>query len=137
MNEILDNYQKAKTALSSSIKEDLHGYFLPLFEKHPELESFSWTQYAPYFNDGDACMFSSNGIDRVNDIDHDDGYEEWKKQVESGYGKTRVLGPLGAAYTAAEELKATLDDDVLETLLGEGRATVTKKKITMEECRHD
>ena len=31
-----------------------------LFEQHPVLTSFSWTQYTPYFNDGDECTFSAN-----------------------------------------------------------------------------
>ena len=29
-----------------------------LFDRHPVLEFVSWTQYAPYFNDGDPCTFS-------------------------------------------------------------------------------
>lgn len=31
-----------------------------LFEDHPDLVSFSWTQYTPHFNDGDPCTFSSH-----------------------------------------------------------------------------
>lgn len=31
-----------------------------LFEKYPYLERFSWTQYTPYFNDGDECTFGVN-----------------------------------------------------------------------------
>lgn len=32
-----------------------------LFAENPELVSFSWTQYTPYFNDGDVCEFSCHG----------------------------------------------------------------------------
>ena len=31
-----------------------------MFVKYPNLVSFSWTQYTPYFNDGDTCYFSVN-----------------------------------------------------------------------------
>ena len=31
-----------------------------VFNKYPELESFGWTQYTPYFNDGEACTFYTN-----------------------------------------------------------------------------
>lgn len=29
-----------------------------VFEKNPNLKSFGWTQYTPYFNDGDVCEFN-------------------------------------------------------------------------------
>jgi hypothetical protein len=32
--------------------------FKKLFEETPKLQSFGWTQYTPYFNDGDTCYFS-------------------------------------------------------------------------------
>ena len=132
INTILNDYKKAKAKLSDA---KLHPYFEPLFEKFPELESFSWTQYAPYFNDGDACTFSAHDIDRVNG--HQEYEDDWDEQVCKGYGKTEKLGPLGAAYKAAVALKNSIPGKALETILGEGRVTVTKKKITVEDCDHD
>lgn len=32
------------------------------FDKNPGITALKWTQYTPYFNDGDACVF------RVNDV---------------------------------------------------------------------
>lgn len=49
--EILrENY---KTELKKVFQEGAQK----LFDDLPELESFSWTQYTPYFNDGDPCEF--------------------------------------------------------------------------------
>jgi len=31
-----------------------------VFKANPALISFSWSQYTPYWNDGDTCTFSSN-----------------------------------------------------------------------------
>lgn len=31
-----------------------------IFKKHKKLVSFSWTQYTPYWNDGDECLFSAH-----------------------------------------------------------------------------
>jgi hypothetical protein len=31
-----------------------------LFKEFPNLESFSWNEYTPHWNDGDACVFSAN-----------------------------------------------------------------------------
>lgn len=47
-----------------------------LFDKHPKLEKFSWTQYTPYFCDGDVCEFSAN-TDYFTINDNDDECSEW------------------------------------------------------------
>lgn len=31
-----------------------------IFENNPDFNSFSWTQYTPYWNDGDSCEFSAH-----------------------------------------------------------------------------
>lgn len=31
-----------------------------IFDKYPNLASFSWNQYTPYFNDGEPCEFSAD-----------------------------------------------------------------------------
>ena len=31
-----------------------------LFKEHPSLQSFSWTEYTPHFNDGDECVFGTH-----------------------------------------------------------------------------
>ena len=33
-----------------------------LYEKYPDLKSIHWTQYTPYFNDGDECEFGVHEI---------------------------------------------------------------------------
>ena len=43
--------------ISQSIFDDFRGH---IFDKYSELESFGWTQYTPYFNDGEACIFYAN-----------------------------------------------------------------------------
>ena len=43
--------------ISSDIFEDFYKY---IFEKYPTLESFGWSQYTPYFNDGETCIFYAN-----------------------------------------------------------------------------
>lgn len=56
--------------------------FKEIFEKYPDIDSFSWTQYTPYFNDGDECIFSINSVDTIN------GYDEYNDEDEQqGVGK--------------------------------------------------
>ena len=43
-------------ASSEALKEITKG----AFDKYPELENFSWTQWQPGFNGGDACIFKAS-----------------------------------------------------------------------------
>jgi hypothetical protein len=44
-------------------KEALKEAFVEFFDKHPEAKEILWTQYTPYFNDGDACTFSKHSAE--------------------------------------------------------------------------
>ena len=85
MKELLDR----KAALNKEISAISETVFTEssqeLFDKHPLLESFSWTQYTPYFNDGDTCSFGVNEEPRrvtINGItfDPDEIYISTSKQ---------------------------------------------------------
>jgi len=122
-------------------KKELLPVFKPLFDKYPELESFSWTQYTPYFNDGDSCDFGVVGIDQINGWEEYDS-EEWEEEVhrlEAKNGKYRhIEGPLYPAYQEAQKLVRSLPEDLLESILGDHiRVTVTRKSIETEEYSHD
>jgi hypothetical protein len=63
--------------ISSDIFEDFYKY---IFDKYPTLESFGWTQYTPYFNDGETCVFYANtDYISVNDEYVDDA--KWASEV--------------------------------------------------------
>lgn len=62
LNEQLIALRAERDTLTARIKDAATSLFTDaskdLFEKHPKLNSFSWTQYTPYFNDGEPCEFS-------------------------------------------------------------------------------
>lgn len=59
---------KRKRAQIQEIKQEIisdsSGLFdefrIYIFSKYPELLSFGWAQFTPYFNDGDVTLFSAN-----------------------------------------------------------------------------
>lgn len=93
-----------------------------LFAKHPELETISWTQYTPYFMDGDTCYFSANTeYAEINgeEIEWDD---DKKNQMEKD----------------VEDFLDTLDHDTLEDLFGDHvKVTITKDGVNVEDYDHD
>ena len=51
---------KLEEKVNKESKKLITKGFKDLFKKYPDLKSFSWTQYTPYFNDGDECIFGAN-----------------------------------------------------------------------------
>lgn len=78
--------ERLRNEMALVAKDVILDSIRPIFEKYPELQSVSWTQYTPYFNDGDACTF---GIGLVTANFEPEQEEEWKdwcdvsRQVES------------------------------------------------------
>ena len=57
--EIL-NFKKKKEALVGELRLEFPKLLIPLMEQSNHIQNISWTQYTPYFNDGDVCEFSVN-----------------------------------------------------------------------------
>lgn len=54
--------------------------FIPIFQAvldDPEVEYFGWTQYTPYFNDGETCRFSAHGFWVVSPDQYDEFCAEY------------------------------------------------------------
>ena len=49
--------EEAKKKMEQAGHDYIKKVTAHLFDKYPELESFGWVQYTPYFNDGEACVF--------------------------------------------------------------------------------
>jgi len=87
-----------------------------IFEEYPNIDSISWNQYTPYFNDGDPCEFSVN---------------TWDIKFESD---TKVPTEI---KSKVKKFIDNIGDDALECL-GEGEIFVNRNgTITVEEYLHD
>jgi len=59
--ELKNKLAEARKQMEETAKTAFREMSAELFEANPDLMAFSWTQYTPYFNDGDECVFRSNG----------------------------------------------------------------------------
>lgn len=98
-----------------------------LFAANPELESFGWKQYTPYFNDGDTCTF---GV-RADEPDVN-GYEYYDEPPEAR-DKLRELA------SKVTEFIASFDERDLLAAFGDHAEIVVdrRKGCTVDEYRHD
>lgn len=118
-----------------------------LFEENPRLRSFTWNQYTPSWNDGDACTFSAhtdypdiNGA-CYDDIMYGDSFEEKFENDASGAAEA----PLPLTKEEAKALgKVVVDflrqfkDTQLEHWFGDGvEVTCTRKGVTLSDYEGD
>lgn len=79
-----------------------------VFSKDPGLVCFTWTQYTPWFNDGDACVF---GVGEVNIIhEHCFREDESTEEYDDDYEWD------GGNVPWRDEDRAELPKKVLETI---------------------
>lgn len=69
----LNEFEAKKFNLIEELRKEFPNLLLPLMKKSDKIKSISWTQYTPYFNDGDECIF---GVYLDNLDLNDEGYED-------------------------------------------------------------
>jgi len=63
--EKISALEKEMNAVLNNGRKEVHAELFKLidesvFKKFPDVESVGWTQYTPYFNDGEPCYFGVN-----------------------------------------------------------------------------
>lgn len=122
ITEFKSQVSKLRESLKETGEQFLKENLKDMFEKFPQLEVISWTQYTPYFNDGEECTFSSN-----HDWPEIEG--EGLKYGEPAYEEIR---------NHLKNFMAHLDDDLMYDLFGDHvQIVVTKDGISVEEYDHE
>ena len=125
-----------------------------IFGKYSQLESFGWTQYTPYFNDGDSTIFSantdyliingdyvdeSNWISPVNIIN----WGNWNSETKSYIGRVEEENKnfdknLSDATNEIIDFLSNFDNDFYLTKFGDhAEITVTKSSVDISDYDHD
>lgn len=133
-----------------------------IFKKFPEVKSISWSQYTPYFNDGEECVFSVqnedfyvNGFDRYEDspwrmgsyfegeklvLKSDELDYDWKKD-ENNKNYKEYKHPNSRSIQIQKEIESfltQLDTDDYRTMFGDHAFVIVREnEIIVEEYDHD
>lgn len=59
-DQLLADQAELKRQFQTQAQEMFKGITKEFFDKNPGVKSIVWTQYTPYFNDGDTCEFGVN-----------------------------------------------------------------------------
>lgn len=69
IEELQKEYLDIKSKYSEELSKKYAYLFEEIFQKYPELKSFSFPAYTPYFNDGDECIFKVHDVQYINGTD--------------------------------------------------------------------
>ncbi len=123
----LEALKEKHAELRKQIVEESKAFFKEesrvLFDKYPAMESFSWRQYTPHFNDGDACVFNVYSDAEINGVDE---YDDDEKKLPE---KT---------YHAVSKFVDAIDSDTMKEMFGDHvKVIATRDGVTIEEYEHD
>lgn len=146
----LKAFNEKKKALVEELRKDFPGLIKPLLEESQLINSISWTQYTPYFNDGDECVFRSNACDfgingGLYGENHDEnGTEFWRKEAYSYIHKKYMPNDdynenEAKIHEGLSEILGEIPDEFYEELFGNHvKITIFKDgTIDIEEYNHD
>lgn len=144
---------RAQTAFKEVVKE--------LFEKNTGLGLVTWTQYTPYFNDGESCEFSLNEAYFSNATDGDEieygdyqgdddsvwSTESLVQHIQGGIRwdketSVKVQATEGLDAASIQEFMDILNssemEEIFEAMFGDHvKVTLTRKGIAVDDHSHD
>lgn len=92
MQKVTEEFERIRVTMTSRYQQVFYDVVKQLFSKHQCLKVIQWSQYTPYFNDGDECVFTVNEIfytvKEPSGSDHETWYsesDEWIGAVPSDY----------------------------------------------------
>jgi len=149
----LEAFNQKKVAFVAELKKEFPAMFTPIFAKSKKIKSFGWSQYTPYFNDGEECTFGVNNSDiSINGVDqYECEFLDWRmKYVLSGdRDKKKYIDELSSndkldyqEYAIVQEIESVLEsipEDFYRDLFGDHvQVTVNADgTIETEEYEHD
>ena len=136
--ELLNEYNKTKIAFSEKAISIVKNSIKNIFEK-TQIKAIYWTQYTPYFNDGEECIFGVQSILVSTDVLSTFDDEESSNTYDTYYLDEKVFSHYEIELIN-NLVRVLRDEDMIEVLkfsFGDSVAiTVTKKGISIQGYEH-
>jgi hypothetical protein len=96
--------KELKAQIAAKVQANFHKLAVEvIFNKYPEIKCFGWTQYTPYFNDGEPCYFRANtSYPHING--YESGYDGATQDTWGYYGTDEDEGAINVKYHANQTL---------------------------------
>lgn len=139
----INDFHKRKEELVEQVRSSISLVFADLLKESTLIESISWTQYTPYFNDGDSCEFSVNGVYTVNGDDmYSLSWYDWKVVNPKYTGSDYKVGTDVDECKRLQEFTDVLfliPSEIMKDIFGDHSEITVNKDGTFEvtEYEHD
>lgn len=147
LNKLRQQVAEAKAKMQSEGQEALKVAFSDFLSANPEIKSIQWTQYTPYFNDGDACKFGVHefGLELTEEAAAtmvDPIFLSYECSIHSEGHQYGLIKTNARAMQIKQELsafqKSVIDKDLFESIFGDHKLIiVTRDGIQVSNYRHD
>lgn len=138
IQDILNKKRDFLQELRDFGQEALKAEFRKFFDEHPNVVGLRWSQYTPYFNDGEPCEFAVHDFNfkfegTPEDAEDEDGYE----YVYDHSSAKSTPGQRAAKRWVRQNLES-IDDEVFQASFGDHvKVTATREGFTVEEYDHE
>ena len=137
--ELLNEYNKTKSIFSEKAISIIKNSIKIIFEK-TQVKAIYWTQYTPYFNDGEECTFEIHSIlvstDTLSTFDED---EKSSNTYAIDYLDSKVFSDYEIELIS-NLVRILQDEDIAEVLkfsFGDHVAiTATEEGISIQDHNH-
>lgn len=155
--DIIANIDNKAKEFREYSKNQMTEIYKSVFESFPNIAAIVWTQYAPYFNDGEPCEFSVHDVNIVEksphfdfdpdllvlqgcaygELDYDGEYEESDLWCTDGWGLSSGT-PLKLLIDTLDKFHSGISG-LMEDIYGSHAiVAVTPEKTIVEEYEdHD
>jgi len=134
LKELVEALNVARKEFSDGAKAQIKAEAKEFFDKNPEIKAIVWTQYAPYFNDGEACEF---GVNEMYVTTTDPDSEDFCTRDVAWGDDDGIVWEHDAANEFTSTL-AAIPEDVMRSIFGDDALVmITPDGIVVEEYDHD
>lgn len=155
IQQFITNYENSRKAMIEEATSLFKEFTIAFFEKNPPIKSIIWTQYTPYFNDGDTCEFFVTEPYFSNDVNITEAYEgedydeesdselwshsTWSFITENKSYQAKIEGvDVESIKQFSSVLQSSVMEDVLQDLFGDHVTVVaTRDGFDVNDYYHD
>lgn len=92
IDAVLERANELRLAMEKELRKSMEELFKEFWEKNPVITAVVWTQYAPYFNDGDPCIFRVHDLaftnatpEMLEEFSREIAWANWEDEEDSSY----------------------------------------------------
>jgi hypothetical protein len=143
IKEYLEKKRELEQATKKNGKQIVHDFVKEFMAENPQVQAIRWYQYTPYFNDGEACVFSVQDAHFSVTEPSEEDMDQHPEESDAWVNVYNAEGNAKKAYTAFNKTICGDLESLMETAFGDHVHVIvlkdSKGKLTfrVDHYEHD